>query len=176
MSVGRDLLNVPMGAMIQKMATAIAESQVALDESSLRVAEMMSGKMRETDDDGNASEVDTRVYFGKDDQGDPEKLSMIELGFTPTFYQFVDTLIEVKMAITVKFENAQERKTKGKETRFRWNRNGISISTTPVDATYSSKYSYSSEGSSLLRTKLVPVPPPSILEDRITALMEANEE
>lgn len=176
MSVGRELLNAPMGAMIQKMASAIAESQVALDESSLRVAEMMSGKMRETDENGVESEVDTRVYFGKNDQGEAEKLSMIELGFTPTFYQFVDNLIELKMAITIKSESASERKTKGKETRFRWNRSGISISTTPVDATYSSKYSYSSEGSSLLRTKLVPVPPPSILEDRITALMDANED
>ena len=26
---------------------------------------------------------------------------MIELGFTPTFYQFIDTLIEVKIAIKI---------------------------------------------------------------------------
>ena len=44
--------------------------------------------------------------------------------------------------------------------------------TTPVDATYSSKYNFTSEGSSLLRTKLAPIPPPTILEERIRALVE----
>ena len=32
-----------------------------------------------------------------------------------------------------------------------------------MDATYSSKYNYSAEGSSLLRTRLVPVPPNAII-------------
>ena len=36
-----------------------------------------------------------------------------------------------------------------------------------VTAHYTGKYNYSVEGSSLLRTKLVPVPPPAILEERI---------
>ena len=49
------------------------------------------------------------------------------------------------------------------------------VQTQQVDATYTSKYSYSAEGSSLLRTKLVPVPPPAILEERIRALIELDE-
>jgi len=48
----------------------------------------------------------------------------------------------------------------------------MSVTTTPVDATYSSKYSYSAEGASLLRTKLVPVPPPPVLEERIRRLLQ----
>jgi hypothetical protein len=51
----------------------------------------------------------------------------------------------------------------------------MTITTTPVDATYTSKYNYSAEGSSLLRTKLVPVPPPSVLQDRIRALMDKQK-
>ena len=46
------------------------------------------------------------------------------------------------------------------------------MSTSTVYAAYSSKYSYSAEGSSLLRTKLVPVPPPTVLEERIRKLIE----
>ena len=38
---------------------------------------------------------------------------MIELGFTPTFYQFVDTLIEVKIAIKISREIASSTTTKG---------------------------------------------------------------
>ena len=39
--------------------------------------------------------------------------------------------------------------------------------TTTVDASYSSKYNYSAEGSSLLRTRLVPVPPNTTIADII---------
>jgi hypothetical protein len=46
------------------------------------------------------------------------------------------------------------------------------VSTSQVNASYSQKYSYSAEGSSLLRTKLVPIPPPAILEERIRQQME----
>jgi hypothetical protein len=51
-----------------------------------------------------------------------------------------------------------------------------SVQTTQVDATYSAKYSYSAEGASLLRTKLVPVPPPAVLEERIRGFIEIEEE
>ncbi len=36
----------------------------------------------------------------------PTRLSMMELGFTPTFYQFVDTIIEVKIAIKMTREGS----------------------------------------------------------------------
>ena len=73
-----------------------------------------------------------------------------------------------------------ERKNKGtvKRKSVSIGRGGIraSVSSTPVDATYSSKYSYSAEGSSLLRTKLTPIPPPAILEERIRQQLEENQE
>jgi len=50
--------------------------------------------------------------------------------------------------------------------------NNSQATTSQVDATYSAKYSYSAEGSSLLRTKLVPLPPPPILEERIRRLLD----
>jgi len=170
MSIGRDLLNVPMGDMIRQMAFAIADAQVELDEASVRVAQMMSGtEMTVVNDDGSSSRERTTVLFGGNE------VSMMELGFSPTFYQFVDTIIEVKIAIKMTRTYTSERKVKGKQTRFSIGRGGFSISTTPVDATYSSKYTYSAEGSSLLRTKLVPVPPPPILEERIRALIGEGE-
>jgi hypothetical protein len=176
-AIGRDLLNVPMGDMIRQMAFAIADAQYELDESSLRVAELMSGEVREVAEDGTFTPPrDTRVYFGRDADGDPARLSLIELGCTPTFYQFVDTLIEVKIAIKLTRETATERRTSGTQRTLSVSRGRISVTTTPVDATYSSKYSYSAEGSSLLRTKLVPIPPPAILEERIRNLLEEDTE
>jgi hypothetical protein len=133
---------------------------------------MMGGQRIPRDADGNASgpPIDTKVLF------DGQKVSMLELGFTPTFYHFVDTLIEVKIAIKIALEVASSTTIKGemKTSRLTFGNGGFSysVTTTPVDATYSSKYSFTSEGSSLLRTKLQPIPPPSILEERIRKLIE----
>lgn len=173
MAIGQELLNVPMGDMIRQMAFAIADAQVQLDEASLRIAEMMSGQRIDRDASGAATgtPVDTTILF------DGARVSMMELGFVPTFYQFVDTVIEVKIAIKISLEVASSTTIKGerKTTSLSFGNGGFnySVTTTPVDATYSSKYNYTSEGSSLLRTKLSPVPPPAILEERIRRLISA---
>ncbi len=173
-SIGRELLNVPMGDMIQQMAMAIADAQVALDTSSMEVADFMSR---------------ARVEFGveRDDKFEPKidadgkvikkKFSMLELGFAPTFYQFVDTIIEVRIAIkvTLDVESKEDYKTKSTTMGFK-KKKGFTVNTQQVDGTYTGKYGYSVEGSSLLRTKLVPIPPPAILEQRIREEMEAEAE
>jgi hypothetical protein len=174
MAIGQELLNVPMGDMIRQMAFAIADAQVQLDEASLRVAEMMSGQRIDRDANGAATgtPVDTRILFHG------EKLSMMELGFAPTFYQFIDTVIEVKIAVKISSEIASSTQVKGERKTaaltFGNGRINYSVTTTPIDATYSTKYNFSSEGSSLLRTKLQPIPPPSILEERIRKLIEPS--
>ena len=270
MSIGQDLLNVPMGAMIRDMAFAIADSQFQLDQSGMRTAEMMGGLQSVFDDKGNQTFDDSRVFFGYeymtvraalayaifddslsgaldsdsiklknvvlelvaelgkldaetlknkkdlDIEADfknakvgtkplldevirvPTRLSMMELGFTPTFYQFVDTIIEVKIAIKMTrsseyshtTSNSTQNNTSGSSSNKRGGgiaslfgakrsssySNRSSVQTTQVDATYASKYSYSAEGASLLRTKLVPVPPPAILEERIRGFVTIEEE
>ncbi len=246
-SVGQQLLDVPMGDMIREMAFAIAEAQIKLDENSIEVAEMMGGLATITDDNGNVTFEDSRVFFGNEfithnsavvlfnsadlgfrrvlytsmSSGDftftpaitaassdaeftdtvasltgstgdstvsvPVRISMLELGFTPTFYQFVDTIIEVRIAISITSESSREveigttNKTITKTKALRRARRKLgkksknkTVSTSQVNATYASKYSYSAEGSSLLRTKLAPVPPPAILEDRIRLLLANN--
>lgn len=265
MSIGQELLNVPMGDMIRDMAFAIADGQFQLDQSGMRTAEMMGGLQSVFDDEGNQTFDDSRIFFGyeymsvkaalayaifddslsgtldedsiklrdvivdlikeldgmttalADGLGSgagadslpqsvqdtiirvPTRLSMMELGFTPTFYQFVDTIIEVKIAIKItrSSETSRTATTAARDAsvRSRNSRRGTGIfglirgsrrsnsyarssqvQTSQVDATYSSKYSYSAEGASLLRTKLVPVPPPAILEERIRSFMEFEAE
>jgi hypothetical protein len=231
MSIGQELLNVPMGDMIREMAFAIAEAQVKLDASSIEVAEMMGGLKTVYDEQGKLAYDDSRVFFGyeymnpkeakaflevnqnmskseaetafkeipgasgaKDDDliRVPTRVSMLELGFAPTFYQFVDTIIEVKIAIKITREitrGSNSRQSQTNTSRRSNMRAGLSglgvkarsssnstVATSQVDASYQAKYSYSAEGSSLLRTKLSPLPPPPILEERIRALMEMENE
>lgn len=119
----------------------------------------------------------------------PARLSMLELGFTPNFYQFVDTIIEVKISISYKRE-AIRTETSNDSSSYQnrsfggysnwWYRNyhykqGTSVTTSQVNASYATKFNYSAEGASLLRTKLSPVPPPTILEERIRNQMELQE-
>ncbi|MCK8515366.1 hypothetical protein M0534_03320 [Methylonatrum kenyense] len=236
MTIGRDLLNVPMGDMIREMAFAISDAQIKLDEGSMKVAEMMGGRQTVQtrsslfNRNPKTSTRDTRVFFGHEfmtrsqaaalrdtipdsatgveklqremldeaanggsDQDEevriPSLVSMLELGFSPTFYQFVDTIIEVKIAIKMtesitedesETETTEESDSEGGHRGLRQLFSGGSssrsstVETTQVDASYSSKYSYSAEGSSLLRTKLVPVPPPAALEERVQMMIEAE--
>jgi hypothetical protein len=118
----------------------------------------------------------------------PTRVSLLELGFTPTFYQFIDTIIEVKIAITITQETSSQVNT---QTDTKTNAVGIgfkftpfgkgkasysrSVQTAQVNATYGSKYSHTAEGSSLLRTKLTPLPPPAVLEERIRGMMAADQ-
>ncbi|MCP4698210.1 MAG: hypothetical protein GY862_15355 [Gammaproteobacteria bacterium] len=168
---GKELLNIPMGELISSVATAIADAQFQLDKSSMTIAEFMSGQRlnRDLDSgqlldaDGNPSDeptvIDSRVFFGcqtVDGEKIPQKLSMMELGFVPNFYQFVDTIIEMRVAMKIS-------KTADNHTV---------VTTTPVDAAYASSYSYNLEAASVVKTKLVPVPPPVLLEQRISALLE----
>lgn len=189
-SVGQEILNVPMGDMIRQMAFAIADAQFQLDQASVVISEVMSGQKikRNTDGtpvlvDGKIQTIDTRVFFGgKDADGNDQKLSLIELGFTPNFYQFVDTLIEVKIAIRISHSTDSGTTSKSSVGTYdgSWNASlgwfsvgsqSRSVTTaSSVDATYAAKYNYSAEGASLIRTKLVPVPPPAILEERIREL------
>ncbi|WP_430406047.1 hypothetical protein [Fluviicola sp.] len=263
--IGQELLDVPMGDMIHKMAFAIAEAQVVLDQNSIEVAEMMGGLRTITDDAGNVTFEDSRIFLGTDkiskaaavelhnstnniqqkaeiramlngsfkpeldadfEPGDvltvdkyaqangviyiygtsgnveveprnftitlndgvagivslPRRISMLECGFTPTFYQFVDTIIEVKISIKYTQEGTYNTSSSSGNTSaprriglaFLRGRSGRSIQTAQVNASYSQKYSYSSEGSSLLRTKMAVVPPPSALQDRIERMLEAE--
>ena len=126
----------------------------------------------------------------------PTRMSMLELGFSPTFYQFVDTIIEVKIAIKITrtIETSRRNRDTANQSSSRNSRsagigfgggmlgvrsgaaNSSQATTSQVDATYSAKYGYSAEGSSLLRTKLVPLPPPPILEERIRRLLDEEGE
>lgn len=178
-AIGQQLLDVPFGEMIQSMGIAIAEAQYSLDEVGMRLAQMMSGVYEvETVDPvtGNSS-VEKRealVTF------DGEQLSLLELGFTPTFYQFVDTIIEVKISISMSTDVTYTRTAKSRSISAMAGgflfMGGARMRSSSVSSSYSARYQYSAEGSSLLRTKIVPVPSPTVLEERIRGILEKRLE
>lgn len=197
-SVGYDLLNVPFPEMVQKLALAIAESQLALDMNSIEVAQVLGNTnlpaesvivaIEETvDADGNVT--DTELLYND------KEMPLLVYGLNPTFYQFTETIIEVKMVIQMMVERYMEREF-GQKFEFKSktelktsfsagggflpslfggpkisaslkNTTTIAYATT-YNAKYSQKYSYKAEGTSLLRTTLAPVPPPDRTVPKIT--------
>jgi hypothetical protein len=165
-NVGHELLDVPFPAMIFNMANAIAKSQMALDMGSIEIMRVMGDKkkapvflpMVNVGPDGKL--IDT----GEDGETNLET-SMIGAGFQPTFYQFVETIIEVKMTIKMTEDTEYTREEKSKRTSIGFSLfRGFSITTTPINSTYTNSYNYSVEGSSLLRTRLVPLPPNTFVQ------------
>ncbi len=171
MSVGRDLLDTPFAEMVLQLGLAVAKGQTAMDMNSITTAkELAATKMdvlteivdtisQEPATSGGMTYQQTKVtsepIFAKD-------ISLIQAGLFPTFYQFTDTTVEVKMAISMK--SGKETSVGGSAT-VKVNAGVVAVSAT-VDAKYSNSYSYSAEGSSMLRTTLKPVPPPARLIPR----------
>jgi|SRR6478609_3297049 len=171
MAIGQELLNVPFGEMVTSLGQAISQAQLQLDTTSMKIAQIMAGEpydVPNTDGSEGTHQERLLVQFGG------QELSMLELGFTPSFYHFVDTIIEVKISITMSSELSSSLSTfRGSfNSYFALFAAGASVSS--VSASYASKYNYSAEGSSLIRTKIQPVPPPAIFEQRIKALLAAR--
>lgn len=165
-NIGQDLLNVPFAEMVYQLGSAIANAQTELDFNSIEILRKMGDVVNYP--------VDLPV-FNVEKEGtfadSTLQTSMIGAGFQPTFYQFAESIIEVKMTITASSENTTEDKKQGTVTTKQTTRKGLfgwrkstKVTSTPINATYTSKYNYTAEGSSLLRTRLVPVPPNTMIQ------------
>jgi len=168
--------------MVQSLAMAIAQGQLALDKSSLETAralareqvqlieeihEIIEYKQPEAVPYVNASGVRgtimvTGVHVAFE-HTPPVPYTLLQAGLFPTFYQFTESIIEVKMSISSKTTSGSEFEAGAT----------LGVSYGPVtfaghvNYKTSNTYSYSVEGSSLLRTTLKPVPPPARLSPRI---------
>lgn len=168
MSIGQQLLDVPFGEMVSSLGMAIAEAQCNLDKNSIEILKLMG--QQDTVQLPMVS-VSYNQTNGVTVTDKPFMTSMIGAGFQPTFYQFAETVIEVKIAISMSTESSSEYKY-GSKSEIK-NKKKTYARTTTVDASYSSKYSYNAEGASLLRTRLVPVPPNTIISQVIDLRTQA---
>jgi len=188
MGIGKDLLDVPFGDMIFSMANAIANSQRKLDAASLRTLRTLAGtkfdfipEVTEVLSPKDLPSIDvggkTITPTGVDVQVFPSptiKLTLLQAGLVPQFYQFTESIIEVKISLSSKLDVSHssevdiglEIDTKveaggGLLSFFGGPSGSVSTSfSSHVNIKNSVTYSYSAEGSSLLRTTLKPVPPP----------------
>ena len=203
MSIGQELLDVPFPEMIFKMANAIAQGQRRLDRSSLDTARALATarvavipEIFEIVEEKPISDViepggpalpgantgDTKTIAVSSQVGKAVNMSLMQAGLLPTFYQFTESIIEVKISIHHRSSHQREfevgadldvkTEAEAHGGLFGFGASG-SVSTTfasHVNYKSSSSYEYSAEGASLLRTTLKPVPPPVRLIPRIVTI------
>jgi hypothetical protein len=202
MSIGQELLDVPFPDMIYKMANAIAQGQRKLDKASLDTARALAKakvkvipdiyeivekkKLSDTLEAGTAlpgaSTGDIETIAVRTESAKAVDMTLMQAGLLPTFYQFTESLIEVKVSISHRSSSSSEFEL-GIDTEVTTEAEAhgslfgfggsASVSTTfasHVNYKSSSTYDYSAEGSSLLRTTLKPVPAPARIIPRIVTV------
>ena len=187
--IGRDLLDLPFAEMVRNLAVGIAEGQTALDRNSLEtlktlaeteievvseITEVIDSIERDVDVDG----VPVTVTGAQITQTGvrPGQLTMIQAGFLPTFYQFTEADIEVRLSITMREDRQSRSQQQGSSAaadRFGFGASRAYAST--VDYRTANSYSYQAQGASLLRAKMRPVPPPSRIDPAVTTVNRVGD-
>lgn len=188
LAVGNALTSVRIDNMILNLAKGIAWGQYELDKVGVDITKMMGAP--------------GTVAIGG------EQLSMLEAGFIPSFYHFVDTILELKMEVNIREETSTSLGTKSATSgssefgtsgevsmkskasggvnagafnasssfevgmKAGWSSKSTAAYSSSVDASHAQKFSQDLSASSLMRTKLVPVPPPELLVERIKIMLE----
>jgi hypothetical protein len=173
MSIGRELLDVPFPSMVRSLAMAIADGQRALDKSSLETARTLAREQVPLIEEiteliepvarGNVGGIPVTGATVTVTSTPEKNYSLLQAGLAPTFYQFTESIIEVKISISTKTSSSSELEA---GASLGINYGPVSFSA-HVNYKSSQTYSYSAEGSSLLRTTLKPVPPPARLSPRV---------
>jgi hypothetical protein len=135
-----ELMQAPLPEMVERLGIAIAQAQLALDRNSAEIARILA-------DDENGIDLNDGAGLR----------SLLELGFTPTFYQITEATIEARVAFTA---NQSEEFSIG-------GRIGVQIGffAASINASYSNRYSFEATGSSAIRARFVSIPPPPIFNE-----------
>ncbi len=154
LSVGQELLDVPLPDMVAKLAVGIADAQRSLDTNSVETAVALAG----TNIDVVPAITETIAADGSVTftQAAPIQMSLLQVGLNPTFYQFTEASIEVTMDIktTTSTETNVKVGVQAKVGFACWS------ASARVDVSHNRKFGKEVKGTSRLFTKLAPVPPP----------------
>ena len=178
MAIGQELLDVPFADLVRNLAFAIAEGQLALDRSSIEtlqflmannvsvvpeVTEVIEPVERQVDMGGGKKIAYTGANI-RASGAPPVTMNLLQAGLQPSFYQFTEAQIEVKLSISIKRTEESERDSS--PTKVPVKGYAMRAFVSPVNYRTSNTFSYTAEGSSVLRATIKPVPPPPRLTPR----------
>lgn len=170
MSVGQELLEVPLPDMVANLALGIAKAQKALDANSIDTAKALAEEKIEVvpmvteviEEDGNVTFTPSPAV----------NMSLLQVGLNPTFYQFSESTIEVTMDIKTTTSNETNVKVTA-EAKVGFSLWSASVKT---EASFNRKFGQEVHGTSKLMVKLVPVPPPPQLLPKLEVVDNRKKE
>jgi len=134
----------PLPGLLNQLGTAIASAQRELDLNSINMA------MQLGDAEGHGVDV-----------GNGEKQSLISLGFAPVFYHFTEATIDLKVSLS---SSTTTEASFGTSVMAGGTAYFVMFAAT-VSASFSSKYSFSSEASSSITARISSIPPPNAFQN-----------
>ena len=154
MSVGaeisRTLVNAPLPQLIEQLGVSIANAQAALDKNSIQLANAMSAD---------------QVTVGN------KKYSLIALGFAPTFYQFTEATVEVKLEFSLsESESFSVGGSIGGSSSSKDGEKKQTMFSASLTASYARKFEMSAEGASSIAARIVSLPAPEIYHELLKEL------
>ena len=102
--------------------------------------------------DRGSLEATLAVY---DADGDAGAQLLREIGYRPTFYVLPETACEVQVSMRIGGTGGADGSANGRTRTY----------VTPLDAGFANRFSYTASASAKLTFKIVPVPPPSALDE-----------
>jgi hypothetical protein len=187
MAIGRDLLDVPFAELVRNLAIAIADGQAALDRNSLQtmhellandvevltdIVEVISPDVHTVPVDETGGTVTVTGARIESSGVGRVTMNLLQAGILPTFYQFTEASIEVRLSITLREERegtAEGRTSDGGVPAFRALGFSRAYAST-VDYRNSNSFNYAAQGASVLRATMRPVPPPGRLQPGVTTV------
>ena len=193
--IGQDLLDIPFGEMVRNLGIAIADGQTAMDRNSLEtmkelvatevdvvteVTEVIEAEERTIDVDGAPITVTGATVNASGVPPQTRRINMLQAGLLPTFYQFTEASIEVKLSITMREDrsgqtNAHQGQSEYSSVGGWWGFGSSRAYASTVDYKTQNTYSYQATGASVLRAILRPVPPPARLAPAVTTIDTVRE-
>ena len=186
-SIGQELLDVPFAELVKNLAFSIAEGQLELDRAAIEtlkflietkvpivpeIAEIIEPNVHNIQISG-ANGPQTIPVTGVSVRASgvpPVMVSLLQAGLQPTFYQFTEATLEVKISISIKQTGDQPTSGTGGTKALSSRVSNIRAFASPVNYRTKNTFSYEAQGSSVMRAILKPVPPPPRLTPSLVTI------
>jgi hypothetical protein len=167
--IGNEISEIPFGDMIASVAKGIAEGQRQLDLASIQtlvelsqttvpiipeVAEVITPSPFEVEVSGHAPVMVTGARISAS-AAEPVPMTALQAGITPTFYQFTEATIQLKLSLQVR--QVETTNTDGTQSF------GFLFFASHVNFRTQNTFSYQVDGAASVVATLKPVPTPQRL-------------
>jgi hypothetical protein len=166
--IGSELAEVPVGDLLRSVAQGIADGQTALDVAAVKtlialaatnvelipeITEVIAPETLQVQtDDGTIDVTGVRV---SGTAAEPVEMSALQAGLVPSFYQFAEATIQLKLSVQLREVREHQSPALGPPVMRAFASN--------VNFRSQNTYSYNAEASSSVTAILKPVPPPARL-------------